>query len=34
MEGHSGRATGPFQRVAACAAGRAEAGAGVVESII
>jgi hypothetical protein len=34
MGGHSGRATGPFQRVVACAAGRAQAGTGVVKSVI
>jgi hypothetical protein len=34
LKGHSGRATGPFQRVVSCAAGRAQAGAWVVESVI
>jgi hypothetical protein len=34
LEGDNGRATDPFQRVPACAAGRVQTGAGVVESTI
>jgi len=33
-EGHSGRATGPFSGCRSGAAGRVQAGAGVVESVI
>jgi hypothetical protein len=33
-QGDSGRATDPFRRVLPCAAGRVQAGAGVVESTI